>query len=323
MSSNQYLRALRRPREAFDGWTPPLSVAVGVVVLLCAVNAASVAYAGDAIAGEVTGTVTVDNPERPPDWVCDGPSAGEVDFEGCDEPETVERSLRSAATDATDAIALKAALAPLAWTLLIGSLFVVVSRRAGGSDGAAIDAFRDGLAVGAVAAVPGSLRALGRPVAVERALADWSHPGTLDGVRAATVGALFPDGPLWIAVVVASGAWTAFVLHGGASSAGEWTDGEATVIAGAGFVAVAASLVPADGGWIGVPGGFGLLLIAGGVVGVVGSYTFIELSKNHELIGFRGKDRVEPKGWYVALHRIGASLTLAAGFVLLDGHALV
>ncbi|WP_225336452.1 hypothetical protein [Halomicrobium urmianum] len=323
MSPKQYFSALLRPHEAFDGWTPSVAVAVAVVALLCVLNAASVAYAGDAVAGEVSGTVTVDNPERPPDWMCESPDANAGAFGDCDAPETTQKPLRPAAIDAVDAVTLKAAFSPFAWVLLVASLFVVVSRRAGGSDGDALGGFRTGLAGGALAAVPGGLRALARPVLVERALVDWSHPGTLDGVGTAAVRALFPDGPLWLAVVLVSGAWSAAVVYGGALDDDDRAGSGAAVVAVLAFVAASGSAVLGNGGWTAAPGGFGLLLIAAGVVGVVGSYTFIELSKNHELIGFRGKRHVEPRGWYVALHRIGAAVAVAAGFVLLDGHALV
>ncbi len=65
----RYIRALYRLDEAFDGWTPTATVALVVVLALCALNAVAISTAGGAVASHVSGTVTVDNPNRPPDWV--------------------------------------------------------------------------------------------------------------------------------------------------------------------------------------------------------------------------------------------------------------
>lgn len=320
VSPNRYLRALRSPRAAFDGWTPGAGAVLGLVVGLCALDAASVALAGDAVAAAVDGTVTVDNPARPPDWVCEGPNADA--FGGCDAPETVQRSLRPAASAAVSAVTLKAALAPLAWVLFVAGVLVVASGRADGDDGDAVDAFRDGAGVAALAAVPGALRYLARPVAVERSLAAWTHPESLDGVRSAAVAALFPDGPVWLAAAAVSGVWTAAVVYGGARAAVDAGPGWAALVAAAALATASGTALLPNGGWFGTPGGLGLLLVAVGVVGLLGAYTFISVSKEFELVGFSGSERVTPEPWYVGLHRLFAVCLLAAGFLFLDGLAL-
>ncbi|ESP90054.1 hypothetical protein [Candidatus Halobonum tyrrellensis] len=321
MSPKRYLRALLRPREAFDGWTPRLRVALALVVVLCALSAVSVGRAGDAVVGEVGGSVTVDNPERPPDWVCEGGT--DSDVWDCDAPETVERSFRPAASAAVGDVTSKAALVPLAWVLLVGGLLALVSGRASGSDGDAADAFGDGVRVAALAAVPGVLRYLARPVAVERSLTGWSHPASLDGVRAAAVDALFPDGALWAAVVVVSALWTAAVVLGGARASLDVRRTPAALVAAASFAAVAGSVALPNGGWLGAPGGAGLVLVLVGVVGLAGAHTYISVSKAFELVGFGGSEQVTPKPWYVWLHRLTGLAVVAVGFVLLDGVALV
>jgi len=166
----------------------------------------------------VDGTVTVENPEKLPDWVCEDSETNmpTVNDDGCDAPATIEEPLRDAASSAVDDVVLKAALAPFAWVVLFASLLAAASGTVGGRDGAVFAAFRDGLGIAALAAVPAVLRYLARPVAVQRALADWTHQGTLDGVRTAAVHALFPDGPFWVAVVVISGIWTAAIVFAGA-----------------------------------------------------------------------------------------------------------
>ncbi|SFR96703.1 hypothetical protein SAMN05216559_1688 [Halomicrobium zhouii] len=324
MSPKRFLRALVRPRDALGEWTPSITLAVVAVVSLCALNAASVAYAGDAIAGEVSGSVTVENPEKLPEWVCEDSETDmpTVNDDGCDAPATIQEPLRGAASSAVDAVVLKAALAPAAWVVLFASLFAVCSGSVGGRDGEVFAAFRDGLGIAAIAAVPGALRYLARPVAVQRALADWTHPGTLNEVGTAAVHALFPDGPLWAAVVVLSALWTGFVVFGGARAGFEMEVGLAAPLAAAAFLTTAASAALGNGGWTGTPGGIGLLLLGGGVVGLLAAYTYISISKEFELVGFSGSRQVEPQSWYVGLHRLVALCVVVVGFVFLDGLAL-
>lgn len=320
MSLKEYVLPLLRPDVAFDGWRPDGDVIAGIVLLCCVASAASVAVAGDAVAGEVDGTVTVENPSKPSEWVCNGANAEHFD---CDAPATVERSLHEAAATAVDGPIPKAVVVPLAWILFIAALVVVVSGHAGGRDGEATNAFTDAVGIATVAAVPGLLRAAARPLAVERGLADFGYPASLDGVRTAAVDALFPDGALWLAAVAVSGPWAAAVVYGGTRGAFDvGRKGSAAVATTAGL-SVAGSVLLANGGWLGAPGAMGVLVVVGGVVGLVGARTSITISKTFELIGFSGGDRVEPKPWYVALHRLGAVAALAVGFLLLDGIALV
>ncbi|ELZ11140.1 hypothetical protein C479_07523 [Halovivax asiaticus JCM 14624] len=314
------VRALVHPTEGFDGWLPRLPVIAVLVVVLCALSGASIVYAGDAVTGEVSGSVTVDNPDQPPEGVCDGRHAS---FYDCDAPETLERSLQTAASDAVGVVTPRGAIAPLAWVLLIGSLFVFVSGRSGGSDGNAIAAFRDGLGIAALAAVPGLLRYVARPIAVERAVAGWTYPRSLDGVRTAAVEQLFPDGTLWLVAVVVSGVWTAAIVYGGATATFEVGRRKAALTAAVAFVSTAASASVANGGWIGMPIGFGIVAVVAGVLGMLGTYTFITISKELELIGFGGSEQVTPEPWYVGLNRGAALVLLALGFVFVDGIAVV
>lgn len=322
MSLQRFLRALLRPREAFDDWTPNTALAVVVLVSLCALNAAAVAHAGGAVADEVEGTVAIDNPAKMPESVCEDPEMELSNADGCDAPATIQEPLRGAASSAVDDVVLKAALAPAAWVVLFASLFAVCSGSVGGRDGEVFAAFRDGLGIAAIAAVPGVLRYLARPVAVERSLADWTHPGTLDGVRTAAVHALFPDGPLWLAVVTISGLWSAIVVFAGARGVFEMEVGLAAPLAAAAFLTTAASAALGNGGWTGTPGGIGLLLLGGGVAGLLAAHSYISISKEFELIGFSGSRKVDPRPWYVGMHRIVAFCAVLAGFVFLDGFAL-
>ncbi|WP_049921367.1 hypothetical protein [Halopiger djelfimassiliensis] len=66
----------------FDGddW-----VAIGLVAAFLLV--------GSMLAGAIDATVTMENPDRPPEFVCDTHAAGSDSAfaENCDEPETIER----------------------------------------------------------------------------------------------------------------------------------------------------------------------------------------------------------------------------------------
>ncbi|GAB7095211.1 hypothetical protein JCM30237_23640 [Halolamina litorea] len=318
MSLKPYVEALLSPHE-FGDWTPSLRAAIGAIVLLCVLNGASVAYAGDVITNEVSGTVTVDNPERPPDTFCEGST---FDYDGCDEPKTIEKPLRPAADGAVGRMAVKAVLAPIAWVALLGSLLVLGTGNAGGRDREAVDAFRRGALVASIAAIPGVLRYAVRPVVVSRGLPDWTYPNSIDGVEAAAVDALFPNEPAWAAIVLVSALWTAMVVFGGTRGVFETTDGLAGVVAAIAFVTVAASVPLTNGGWIGLPSLLGIFLTVVGVLGFLASGAYISVSKSFELIGFGGTEEVRPEPWYVGLHRFGAFVVVVAGYLATDGVAL-
>lgn len=66
-----------------------LPTAAGVVVLFAVCLVAVFLLVCSMLAGAVDATVTMDNPERPPDWVCDDHADDEVSV--FDEPKTIER----------------------------------------------------------------------------------------------------------------------------------------------------------------------------------------------------------------------------------------
>lgn len=320
MSLEEYALALFRPDRVFDGWRPDGRVVAGVVLLCCVAAATSFAVSGGDVTAAVDGTVTVDNPYDPSESVCKGDAA---EYWNCDAPPTVERSLSAAAADAVGGLALQAALVPVAWVLLVATLLVVAAGRIGGRDAETMTALADATGITAFAALPGLLRAAARPVAVELGLVDWTYPASLDGVGPAAVHALFPDGQLWSVVVVISGLWTAAIVYGGARGAFDVKRRRAGAVAVVAGLSVAASAFLAHGGWFGTPTALGVVFVVGGAVGLAASRTLLTISKTLELIGYSGSRGVEPKPWYVALHRLGAAVALAVGFVLLDGLALV
>ncbi|MFD1598106.1 YIP1 family protein [Halobellus rarus] len=102
------LRQLALSPTRFFEERPPsdtLPVAAGLVVLFAVGLTVALLLVGSMLAGAVDATVTMDNPERPPDFVCEQ-HADDPDSsfeERCDEPETIERDagklIREAVTD--------------------------------------------------------------------------------------------------------------------------------------------------------------------------------------------------------------------------------
>ncbi|WP_254537223.1 Yip1 family protein [Halomarina litorea] len=89
------LGPLLRPDRYFERHAPGLSLArAGAVALLVALAVtASIGVLGYALAEQAAETtVTVDNENRPPDWVCDDRSDDPESprYDGCDEPATRE-----------------------------------------------------------------------------------------------------------------------------------------------------------------------------------------------------------------------------------------
>lgn len=83
---------LLRPRRYFASRPTHLPKVLAVVGLLLFTGPLTVYGVGWVLTGAVDGTVTVDNPNRPPDWVCEDRSDGDSAFD-CDEPAQLERDV--------------------------------------------------------------------------------------------------------------------------------------------------------------------------------------------------------------------------------------
>ena len=99
------LGPLRRPDSYFERHTPGLHLgrAAAVSLLVALVATATIGVFGYALAGQAEGaTVTVDNENRPPDWVCEDEPFGPTSSlqEGCDEPKTRQVAASSLVWDA-------------------------------------------------------------------------------------------------------------------------------------------------------------------------------------------------------------------------------
>ncbi|MEF8840641.1 MAG: YIP1 family protein [Haloarculaceae archaeon] len=112
---------LLRPDRYFAERESNFFRVMAVVGLLVAAGPAVVSGVGWVLAAHLDGTVLVDNPERPPDRVCDDDTGDSSVFDGenCDAPREVERDVGAILWDAIDEIVGPAFLAyPLALVVL-------------------------------------------------------------------------------------------------------------------------------------------------------------------------------------------------------------
>ena len=107
---------------------------MAVVGLLVAAGPAVVYGVGWVLAANLDGTVMVDNPERPPDWVCEDDTGSDVlDDEGCDAPREIERDVDAVMWDVMDEFVGAAFLSyPLA--LVVVSLLLHAGAWLAGAD---------------------------------------------------------------------------------------------------------------------------------------------------------------------------------------------
>lgn len=211
--------------------------------LLLVAGPAAVYGIGWVVTDHVDGTVLVDNPERPPDWYCDGvdddrPTA---DRDRCDEPRQVERNVDAIFWDVVDRYVGPAALAyPLA--LLVFTLLLHGGAWLVGADGdllttAAITAW--GMAP-SLLAIPVSLAGLALvldPVTV----APGDDPAAASATLAAQIERLEPFSTVSTVVVAV---WGAIIWRSGLSCKQGLPGIEATLIAGCvAAIAAAAGLL--------------------------------------------------------------------------------
>lgn len=204
---------LLRPAAFFDRHPPSatLPVASGVVVVLAVALAASVLLVGSMLAGAVDGTVTVDNPDRPPDRVCErhGDDPDSVFGDGCDEPATLERDAGSLVYEAATDYVGPALAAPFLLWLIGGAVLYVVAWLANGSPSVA-----GAYALAGWAALPELFRLAVGLLALQHALAGLTITD-LDGAVAAVEAAIAPVEPVLALATVLAVVWQWYLLSGG------------------------------------------------------------------------------------------------------------
>jgi hypothetical protein len=225
---------LLRPDRYFDERGVSIARCLAVLALVTTAMTAGVYGLGWVLTERIDGTVTVDNPERPPDAVCDSAAAspetasdvgGEMESR-CDEPKEVERDidelLWKGVSDAAGQVMLGF---PLLW-LFVGLLLHAGSWLAGGDGSAAnswavaawglapgVAGLAAGLLVLSLTVEPTTVSAATEPTALRRHVVD--SLGALEAVGTVT-GVVTT---LWGAVVWRFGLQEGRDVHGTAASA--------------------------------------------------------------------------------------------------------
>ncbi|MFP8954159.1 Yip1 family protein [Natrialbaceae archaeon A-arb3/5] len=135
------LRSLRTfilsPTTFFDERPPAetLLIAAGIVVVFAVCLAGAVVLFGSILAGSVDATVTMDNPDRPPEWVCNqhGDDPDSILAENCDEPETIDRDAGALLQEEIQGYAIVALVSPFVLWLVGGIVLFAAGRLAGGT----------------------------------------------------------------------------------------------------------------------------------------------------------------------------------------------
>lgn len=300
-----------------DGPADP-RVAPVVVLAVAVLVGWSVAATVPVFEAHVSGTTTIENPERPSDHFCENDF---FDVEGCDEPKTIQKELAPHAAATASNLVVPFGLAVVfGWPVAAATLWAFTgTSKASGS-------FRDVLAGTAWGFVPFLLPAAARPFLVERAARTVAFPNSLDGVAAAVRSLLvgFGSGPLTALSFVAL-AWSAYVLAGvvrrarGVSAAGA----VAAAVTSATLLGLASAVGNSLGAMPDEAAGYALVLAVVGVPLLAAPREVIELNKRLELIGFRNTRSVEPEEWYVGLHRFGGLAFVGLGYFLAGGPSLL
>lgn len=226
---------LLRPFRFFSdppGWSRSPAVTLGLVLASTAALTAMVYGLGFVVAGELSGTVTVDNPAYPGDAFCDdssfGGSAFDEELRGCEEPATIERDVSTMVMDAFDEVAaMMLFLFPLLWLLGGAVLHAAVWLARG--DGTVGDTYWiaawSGVA-SALLAIPGFLLVA---AAVRSADLDQADPDAIVASLEASVAGLEP---ILFGVSLLGATWQAVLWFAGLVGVHDLDEGRALAVAG-------------------------------------------------------------------------------------------
>jgi hypothetical protein len=217
--------AVLRPDQYFESRAPDLSLARGLaVVAVSTVVLAGVVWVVGGALAEAVAHITVPNPDRPPDWVCEDTALETV---GCSAPERVPAS--EVVRDVLGRYVGFAFVAiPLVW--VASSVLVYAGARIGGGDGS----LRDTLVVTAWGLVPTTLASV-----VSGGTLVWLFStrglsaGTLEGVVAELQALLGGTPGLALAFVGLAGvAWQAAIHYYGVRETHRLSAAAAAAVAG-------------------------------------------------------------------------------------------
>ncbi|WP_306054449.1 YIP1 family protein [Natronococcus wangiae] len=219
---------LRDPAAFFAEHRPAatLPIAVSLVIALAVALVLSILLLGSMLAGTMDATLTMDNPDRPPEWVCEQHGPDSPHWDGCDEPKTVERDAGSLVHEAATDYLGYAAVAPFVVWLLGGLVLFGAARLANGAPSLA-----GAFALAGWAAVPEFFRLAVGLLAFRYALSDVTirDPGRGPEVVEA---ALAPIDPILTVATVLTAAWQWYLLAGGLEQDADLSRGAAAAAVG-------------------------------------------------------------------------------------------
>ncbi|ELY45024.1 Yip1 family protein [Natronorubrum sulfidifaciens] len=227
-TSRSLKQLLLSPATFFDERPPAetLPIAAGIVTLLALCFVGSILLVGAMLAGSVDGTVTMDNPDRPPEPICD--MQGEMMDEAmdCDEPETIERDMGSMVQEAAYDYLWMALIGPFVLWLVGGVVLFGAGRLANGGP-----SFAGSLSLAGWAAVPEFFRLAVGLLGLRIALEDMT---ITDPDRAVTVleAALASIQPVFVLASLATLGWQWYLLTGGLRREAELSRAAAAVSVG-------------------------------------------------------------------------------------------
>lgn len=322
MPSLNFLRVLVRPAEIFDEWSPSVRVSLVVVTLVALVCAGGIGLSAGFAAEHVDGTIQIDNPERPPDWVCEQRDSFEDDgtfHDGtCDLPKQVSLHLGPFANSVVWGEAwVGFAAVLLSWPITAGFFHTFVH-------GGDAEGFSQTLAYTAWGYLPAALRYAALPFAFDSALANWTAPQARAPLESGLRALLAEPQIGWFSMLVlVTLAWQAYIFIEAVRAAWGVKRSHATTVVAVPTLALGAlafgrvSLIPGE------TGTGALALVAVGLVPIFAPYALVMFDIQTDLIGTRGGENVEPAIWRVRLTRLAGVGFAAAGVVFLGGAGYV
>lgn len=208
-----FRQLLVSPATFFDERPPAetLPIAAGLVGLYALALVGGILLVGSMLAGAIDATVTMDNPDRPPEGVCeqhaDDPNS--ILGENCDEPETIERDAGALAREAVYDYLWVALVGPFVLWIVGGVVVYAAGRFTGGTP-----SFPGTLALAGWAALPEFLRLAAGLVGLRVALAGVTITEPERGV-AVLEAAMAPVEPVLLTVSLVTAGWQWYLLTGG------------------------------------------------------------------------------------------------------------
>lgn len=216
---------LLSPAAFFDERPPAetLPIAAGLVVLFAFCMVAAMLALASMFAGAVDGTVTMDNPNRPPDHVCEMDT--QMESVNCDEPATIERDAGELVWEAMTDYLWVAAIAPFVVWLAAGVVLYAAGRLVNGDPSPS-----GALSLAGWATVPEFVRLAVVLVGFRLVLADVRF----DVNQGASVveSALAPIDPIVTAATLGAACWQWYLLTGGLSREADVSRSTAAVAVG-------------------------------------------------------------------------------------------